>query len=206
MQDTNNLLTISNAKVEDADTAAILMDLAFEDFSIYLFGTDDHDFIMKTFKNLWMKLHNRFSYRFCFMMRDKGNPIGLISCYQGEFINKMFIPSLLAVVKQNSSMIGYILKHPDYLYALLTSTEAFNDEFYVFVLAVLPEYQKRGIGTKLLQFAESKAKEQGFKKLTLLVSMENYNAIKFYEGFGMHKTLIYKRKPMHYYKMVKELN
>jgi GNAT superfamily N-acetyltransferase len=53
-------------------------------------------------------------------------------------------------------------------------------------LAVLPAYRGRGIGRRLLQAVESKAREEGCCRLTLEVWEENLTARRTYEaaGFG----------------------
>ena len=51
-------------------------------------------------------------------------------------------------------------------------------------LAVRREYQKQGIGTKLLETAESRARELGHKYLELYVLPESENACTFYENRG----------------------
>jgi len=50
---------------------------------------------------------------------------------------------------------------------------------------VLPEYQNRGVGTKLMEDLEIKAKKLKLKKLHLLaIWSNNQKIIKFYEKFG----------------------
>lgn len=53
-------------------------------------------------------------------------------------------------------------------------------------LAVLPEYQGRGVGSQLLQEVERRAKERGCCKITLEVHDTNRDARRLYEraGFG----------------------
>lgn len=73
------------------------------------------------------------------------------------------------------------------------------------MLAVLPEYQNNGLGSKLLTFAEEQARTKKFKKISLLTSKNNVNAIRFYERNGYRKTVLFDRPPLNNYKMVKEL-
>jgi ribosomal protein S18 acetylase RimI-like enzyme len=51
-------------------------------------------------------------------------------------------------------------------------------------LAVLPEYRGRGIGRRLLQEVEGKARELGCCKLTLEVRVDNLRAKRIYENVG----------------------
>lgn len=48
-------------------------------------------------------------------------------------------------------------------------------------LAVRPDLQSQGIGTKLIQYAENLAKEKGYTQLGLAVGTENLRAIKLYK-------------------------
>lgn len=62
--------------------------------------------------------------------------------------------------------------------------EAHEDEFYIDTISVRTSARGKGIGTMLLKFAEEKAKEAGYSKLSLNVEIEKTNAQKLYERFG----------------------
>jgi len=49
---------------------------------------------------------------------------------------------------------------------------------------ILPEYQRRGIGTALVRYVEQKAKEIGLKRLRLLTVGQAEWAVSFYERLG----------------------
>lgn len=55
---------------------------------------------------------------------------------------------------------------------------------WVYHLAVLPESQKCGIGSKLVREVESRLHARGAIKVNLLVEPVNVGAIEFYEGLG----------------------
>jgi ribosomal protein S18 acetylase RimI-like enzyme len=50
--------------------------------------------------------------------------------------------------------------------------------------SVDPEFRGRGIGTALLTYAETEAKEHGETRLGLAVGIENDRAVRFYERHG----------------------
>ena len=52
------------------------------------------------------------------------------------------------------------------------------------LLAVLKEYQGKGIGTRLIQHFEEQAKSRGYHRIIINVYQDNEEAIKFYEGKG----------------------
>lgn len=60
----------------------------------------------------------------------------------------------------------------------------------LFIFAVKKEYQRKGLGTKLLSFCINKAKENGLKSISLHVQVQNEPAINLYKkcGFTISKT------------------
>ncbi|MGK7938684.1 MAG: GNAT family N-acetyltransferase [Crocosphaera sp.] len=55
---------------------------------------------------------------------------------------------------------------------------------YVYILAVDSHYRKQGIGKKLMNHVENKARKQNISSISLTVWSDNINAIKFYEKQG----------------------
>ena len=53
-------------------------------------------------------------------------------------------------------------------------------------LAVLPEYQNRGLARKLIEFGMKELKRRGFKSIHFLVDKHNVKAIKSYAPFGFN--------------------
>jgi ribosomal protein S18 acetylase RimI-like enzyme len=58
--------------------------------------------------------------------------------------------------------------------------------FYVCSLAVLPDFRGRGIGTRLLSIADSRARRAGIGKLSLHVFEGNTEAVRLYERNGLN--------------------
>jgi ribosomal protein S18 acetylase RimI-like enzyme len=56
--------------------------------------------------------------------------------------------------------------------------------WYVNVLAVMPSWRSRGIGTRLLFEAERQARDSGCARLSIIVSSANAGARRVYERFG----------------------
>jgi ribosomal protein S18 acetylase RimI-like enzyme len=54
-------------------------------------------------------------------------------------------------------------------------------ELYIDTVGVLTEARGKGVGTSLLRFCETFAKERGFEKLTLMVIYENPKALALYK-------------------------
>jgi predicted N-acetyltransferase YhbS len=95
-----------------------------------------------------------------------------------------FIPELSIVAENENKIVGHIL---------LTKLKIINKEtefesLSLAPVAVLPEFQNKGIGRKLILHAHKIAKELGFKSV-ILVGHENY-----YPRFGYELTSKYEIK------------
>jgi len=65
--------------------------------------------------------------------------------------------------------------------------------WYICGVALLPEYRGRGIGTGLMQMARQRARQHGYKQLSLVVFEENTAAVRLYRRLG-YETI--KRAPI----------
>jgi ribosomal protein S18 acetylase RimI-like enzyme len=59
-----------------------------------------------------------------------------------------------------------------------------NAQAYIFLVAVDPSHQRRGLGTYLLSEAQQQAEAWGLSELTLQVYPDNQSALKLYEKLG----------------------
>lgn len=59
-----------------------------------------------------------------------------------------------------------------------------NKRVYMFGLRVLPEFQRRGIGTALLRYAIGFCVRRGIAEFTIGVETENKDARRLYDRFG----------------------
>lgn len=92
-----------------------------------------------------------------------------------------FIPELSIVAKRDEKIVGHIL---------LTRIAIFNsdNEFESLALApvsVLPSYQRKGLGGKLILEAHSRAKALGYKSIILLGHAD------YYPRFGYKKASLF---------------
>ncbi|MFT3903669.1 MAG: N-acetyltransferase [Niabella sp.] len=92
-------------------------------------------------------------------------------------MSENFVPELSLVVETEGKVIGYILLTK---IKIKNGKETFTS-LALAPVAVLPEYQKRGIGTALIQYAHQQAMTLGFHSVVLL-GHENY-----YPKFGYKK-------------------
>jgi ribosomal protein S18 acetylase RimI-like enzyme len=58
-------------------------------------------------------------------------------------------------------------------------------------VAVLPEYQRQGIGRRLLDYSLRRLAEGGFETLSLIVSCANNRALTLYQAMGFQSVLAF---------------
>ena len=79
------------------------------------------------------------------------------------------------LAKDNSQVVGY-----GGMYTVL-------DEGYVTNIGVLPEYRRRGIGSKIVSKLIDFSKEKSLSFISLEVRVSNTAAIKLYKSFGFEE-------------------
>ena len=62
-----------------------------------------------------------------------------------------------------------------------------ENNLYVHRLAVHPDFQKKGLGKSLMDFAENYAKDKSYVSVRLDTFSENKRNLKFYESRGYHR-------------------
>jgi ribosomal protein S18 acetylase RimI-like enzyme len=76
------------------------------------------------------------------------------------------------------------------LAGVITIQDPFLHGPYLQLLAILPEYQGRNLGLRLLQWMESEARRAESRQLWLCVSSFNTRARAFYERFGFEAAAV----------------
>lgn len=126
---------------------------------------------------------------YCQVMKDYISEIwGWDQEWQANDFIKHFNPENITVVKEENIAIGY------------SQIEEQGNQLYIRMLLLLPNYQRIGIGSDLLNAAIEKASAQS-KDISLQVFKINEQAKKFYEHHGFHVqgetpscfTMVYKR-------------
>ena len=84
------------------------------------------------------------------------------------------------IAKENKKVVGYITLRQDK-----------NNVGDIGFLAILTEYQRKGIGAKLMNYVETYARRNNYKELVLVVRDTNEKAIQMYRK---HKFIIVGRK------------
>ena len=92
-----------------------------------------------------------------------------------------FVPELSLVAKKDDKVVGYIL---------FTKIQIGKyEELALAPLAVLPEYQRQGVGSKLIEEGHKISKDMGYHYVVVLGSD------KYYPKFGYEKASKYGIKP-----------
>ncbi len=124
-------------------------------------------------------------------MYEKDNQIvGLILAYNSNDVKKLDAPILEHLKSKN-------------IYLNSFDKECFENEFYIDTVSVNENFQGKGIAKELFSFIEKKAKELGFKKVSLLVDFENPKALALYEKIGFKKNTILEVSNHSYHHMIK---
>ncbi len=90
------------------------------------------------------------------------------------------------ICKDNNEFIGEIslvkdMKDSDYTIP--------NQRVYVSHLIVKSEYRRKGIGKILVDFITDKAKELGYREMSIGVDLDNFPALKLYTDCGFNKVV-----------------
>ncbi|MGM9972047.1 MAG: GNAT family N-acetyltransferase [Anaeroplasmataceae bacterium] len=96
-------------------------------------------------------------------------------------------PNTCFVAEDNNKLIGVIMSGHD------------GRRGFIYHVVVKEEYQKRGLGKKLVNTALEALDREGINKVALVVFSKNDNGNKFWEslGFSSRGDLIYRNKSIH---------
>lgn len=95
----------------------------------------------------------------------------------------------LFVFEQKEKILGCIVisEMKDDVYKKVKWLSDDKKHYYIHRLAVHPKYQGKGYAQKLMDFAESKAKDKGIYSIRLDTFSQNPRNQKFYEQRGYHR-------------------
>ena len=135
---------------------------------------------------------NRLSYKNTYTYDIEDELAGLIIAYDSNKVSQLDSPILKQQESKNIFLEAF-------------DKECFEDEFYIDTLSVFEKFQWRGIAKELLAFIYDKAKELGFKKVSLIVDVDNLKALNLYEKMGFKKNTILEVSKHNYHHMIKML-
>lgn len=174
-------MIIRKAKIEDAPYIAPILFLAMDEILYKFIALKDaataQDFLFYFIK----RENNQYSYQNCLVAEENNEIIGAVSIYNGAALEELRNP-IIEYVRKNYN--------PDFN----PEAETQIGEYYIDSLGVNPNYQGKGIGSKLLQFLIDEYVLKNHQTIGLLVEEDNPKAKKLYLKLGFksvgHKTLV----------------
>lgn len=183
---------IKQAKKDSNSNLSTLILNAINDIANTLTGENQKETILETL-DLYISMDiNRLSYNNIWTYETENQIAGLIVAYNSNHVEKL-----------DGAIIDYLKTKNIFLNSF--DKECFEDEFYIDTVSVFEEFQGRGIAKELFAFIENKAKQLGFKKVSLLVDFENPKALKLYEKIGFKKNTVLEVSKHNYHHMIKML-
>ena len=179
----NENITIRPAQPDDAERASALLYSAYTHAQLsYPLREGAENGFSERLQHFFREEGNRFSYQYILVAQQHAEVVGLVLSFSGKEEERLNAAS------------GWRLER-----------EAADDEWYVDALAVFTDWGRKGIGTRLLQAVEQKARQQQYAKIALNVAQDNVQALSLYQH--MHyvitqKTMIYHQPHV---RMVKSL-
>ncbi len=161
---------IRKATLNDAEHIATYLLLAMEDIVYRFIGEKDHAKAKAFLLYFAKREDNQYSYQNCWVAED-GEVMAAVNLYDGAKLDQLRRP-----------VLEYIKMH--YNKEPKPEDETQAGEYYIDSLGVNPNYQGKGIGSKMLQFLIDAYVHKHKQTLGLLVDEENPNAKRLYLKLG----------------------
>jgi ribosomal protein S18 acetylase RimI-like enzyme len=194
-------ISIRAARPDDAPLAAAVFRLSMEGMVEFIFGRDGYQ-AEKDLMRLFSSDAGRFGYGNAHVAEWNRQPLGMLISFPGADANRLSLSFGMAMLKLFGARF-FGLAARSLLLANIREAEA--EEYLVSNLAVLPAAQGHGLGSRLLEHAETLACALGLSKCSLLVSSNDETALRLYRksGYKIVSTHRQKNLPVDYHRMVK---
>ena len=161
---------IKNAQKQDAKICIKLLNLAMEDIAYKLSGYDDPVKSDEILEKFFKSETNRLSYKNVYVYKRDDVIIAAMCAYFGGdawLLDREISQHLKALGKDAQ-----------------IEKECFDDEFYIDSIAVDEKFRGQGLAKELILHSFARAKELGYKKVSLIVDINKPKVRKFYESLG----------------------
>ena len=161
---------IKNAQKQDAKICIKLLNLAMEDIAYKLSGYDDPVKSDEILEKFFESETNRLSYKNVYVYKRDDVIIAAMCAYFGGdawLLDREISQHLKALGKDAQ-----------------IEKECFDDEFYIDSIAVDEKFRGQGLAKELILHSFARAKELGYKKVSLIVDINKPKVRKFYESLG----------------------
>lgn len=183
---------IKKANKQNIENISKLIYDAIHEVANSLTGENEEHKILKTLENYIQMDVCRLSYNNIYTYEIDNKNVAILLAYNSNDVEKLDKPMIEHLKTKNIFLESF-------------DKECFEDEFYIDTVSVLEDYQGQGIAKELFAFAQQKAREQGFKKLSLLVDLENKKAKALYEKLGFRDNTTLEVSKTQFSHMIKEL-
>lgn len=164
-------MIIRRATTKDVKEIATCMMLAMEDIVYKFIGENSTEKALHFLKSLIVQKNNQYSYENCWVIQDNNKVIATANIYDGADLEKLRTPVALLIKTMFNQELIY-------------EEETQPGEYYIDCIGVNPDYQGKGIGSKMLQFLIDEYVHKKNETLGLLVDKDNPNAKKLYLKLG----------------------
>ncbi|MBN1453491.1 MAG: GNAT family N-acetyltransferase [Anaerolineales bacterium] len=205
---TSTHLTIRSAAPDDAELVVRLIGLSMGVLADYLFGGVRTP-VDEILAGLCRFGANRYSWSRTDIAEWNGETVGMVISFPGGESLYRNIATGFGLFKLCNFFD--VMRLAVRALSIASGIETKRDEYYIANLAVLPQYQGRGIGSGLMAYVEGKAKIAGLRKCSLIVDTEKPVARRLYEHIGYQvvytKTYVGEAEDAHagYFRLVKDL-
>ena len=175
-------ITFRQVKPSDAKIASGLLFETFPKKATFIIGLGSETRAKKTIQKIFKLTGHRLSHEFAWMALMDGKILGLILAFPGKDLGRLNrrLDRLLLRQYPLRGKLALILRG----WPLIFIKETERDAFFLSNLVVRGRYRGQGIGEILLRQVEEKAKDEGFSKVGLMVSIDNSKARRFYDRHG----------------------
>jgi len=174
----NDSIKIRPAQPTDAEVASVLLYSAYAHTQVtYPLPAEHKNMFIGPLQQFFRKDGNRFSYQYTQVAEQNSAVVGLVLSFGGRDEERL------------NAATGWQLER-----------EAEDDEWYIDALAVLSNWGRQGIGTRLLQTTEQQARQHNYTKIALNVAQGNKPAQSLYQHLHYlvtHETFLYQHPYIH---------
>jgi ribosomal protein S18 acetylase RimI-like enzyme len=167
---------IVKAKINQGKEFAQLLKMTLPELFIKKLGINFDDLMVFLFESK----KNLFSHEHAYFMLKEKKIAGFILSYDYSHKKIEDLRTGILMMKR-LGLIKFLMLIPFFLKLLASTGTLELNEYYISNIAVKPDFQGMGFGTKLLKFAQRLA---GKDKLVLDVETENKNAVRLYTKIG----------------------
>ena len=167
-------MIIRKATIEDKKSIAYFLFLAMEDIVYQFIGQKSQEAALLFLEQMAAQKNNQYSYENCWIAEDNQIPVATINIYDGAMLETLKKP----IKTQLQSMFSQNFNFED---------ETASGEMYIDCIGVHPNWQGKGIGSKLILFLIEEYVQKNNQTLGLLVDKKNPSAKRLYLKLGFKK-------------------